>query len=136
MKDNSRQLHLFYHICNSRRRYRPGTHSPLLSSMLYIHQLNFELSRIASHCLRQATKHGREHITSKRTSSTSSPQENYKLIHGNSGGVGNTEAPLGGGGLNIPYPCICLTKYLVSHKFRSQISRKLKYRPFFICYLL
>ena len=36
------------------------------------------------------------------------------------------------GGLNIPYPCNFLTKYPVSHKFRSQISRKLKYRPFFI----
>ena len=47
------------------------------------------------------------------------------------------EAPLGGGGgLNIPYPCNLLTKYPVSHKFRSQISRKLKFRPFFICYLL
>ena len=42
----------------------------------------------------------------------------------------------GGGGLNIPYSCNFLTKYPVSHKFRSQISRKLKYRPFFICYLL
>ena len=31
------------------------------------------------------------------------------------------------GGLNIPYPCNFLTKYPVSHKFRSQISRKLKY---------
>ena len=40
------------------------------------------------------------------------------------------------GGLNIPYPCNFFTKYPVSHKFRSQISRKLKYRPFFISYLL
>ena len=38
-------------------------------------------------------------------------------------------SPLGGG-LNIPYPCTFLTKYPVSHKFRLQISRKLKYRPF------
>ena len=43
----------------------------------------------------------------------------------------NTEAPLGGGGggggLNIPYPCSFLTKYPVSPKLRSKISRKLKY---------
>ena len=40
------------------------------------------------------------------------------------------------GGLNIPYRCNFLTKYQVSHKFRSQLSRKLNFKPFFICYLL
>ena len=41
------------------------------------------------------------------------------------------EAPLGGG-LSIPHPCNFFAKYPVSHKFRLQISRKLKYRPFFM----
>ena len=38
------------------------------------------------------------------------------------------------GVLNIRYPCNFLTKYPISHNSWSQISRKLKYRPFFICY--
>ena len=42
-----------------------------------------------------------------------------------------SEAPLEGA-----LSCNFLTKYLVSHKFRLQISQKLKYRPVFICYLL
>ena len=36
------------------------------------------------------------------------------------------------GGLNIPYRCNFLTKYQVSHKFRSQVSRKLNFWPFFM----